>query len=152
MVHEDFGLDVELELAARGEVEYLVEGGDARARNRRLFGKPGITQRAAVPLAQFSQRERADRPRRPGTLAEFRIQQRVVRDYQNIVFGNGHVHLEYVDSGLNGVLESGDGILRPQRAGATMSMHQDRSGSSDGGGHEQQRKYLHRIKDSKSCD
>ena len=64
---EDLGLDVELELAARGQREDFIESWDRRTRNWRLLGKLWIAERATVPPAQFRQGERADRAwGRPG--------------------------------------------------------------------------------------
>ncbi len=45
-----------------------------------------------------------------------------MRNDHDVVFGDGHIQLQNVDAGGDGVLESGQRVLGPERAGATMSM------------------------------
>src|SRR5260370_17488094 len=94
MVLENLGLDVELDLTARAERKYLIECWHARAGHRGLFGEFRIAQRAPVPLAQFFQSQCPDRDRCSGTFADLWIQQRVMRDDQDVVLCDCHVQFE----------------------------------------------------------
>src|SRR5947209_12534519 len=77
MILEDLRLDIEFEFSSRRKRKHLVESRYSRAGNRNLFRKLGVSLRAAVPLPQFVQCERADRPWRAGSFAYFRIEQRI---------------------------------------------------------------------------
>ena len=60
--------------------------------------------------------------------AHGRLEDRVVRDDDDVVLRDGHVHLERVDSLLDGVLEGGQGVFGTAGAGAAVAVDENARG------------------------
>ncbi len=127
VVDEDLGLDVEAEVALGGEVEDLFKGRDGGVGHGNLVGEAGDGV-AAVVLLDLSEGERVDRGSgsEGGPVALALVAQDGgdagifggglgdvgrVGDDEDVVFGDGQVQFEHVDSVMDGVLEGRDGVF-----------------------------------------
>ena len=94
-VGKTFQFEVQFDAMGSGERQHLAHGGQ-------LAGENGVTDDAIA-----------------------RHEDGVVRDYQNVIPGDGDVQLKGVGSGLNGVGERRQSVFRHTCARAPMPMHQD---------------------------
>ena len=84
----------------------FVESRDPRARDRLLVGERRVPDGPTVPFPDVRECELVEDRARLRAGADRRMQQRVVRDHQDVVLGHLQVHLERVYPFFDGVLES----------------------------------------------
>ena len=131
MIRKTLGLDVELDLVAVRQAEHFIQSRDARPRNGLLFREMRVLQRSAIVFAKLGQREFVNGDPRMRAGAYFRVDVRIVRNHQHVVFGHRDIHFEEVRADFDCVLEGGNSVLRIHSASAAMSVNQDARSSVD---------------------
>ncbi|GAA4846387.1 hypothetical protein GCM10025787_30660 [Saccharopolyspora rosea] len=126
-------------MVALSEPEHLVQRGHARARDRllrareRVVSGVGRAAGAAVERADLGEREVVDRladvrvgpvagERRSGVPAQQGCHHGFVGDQDLAVPGDRGVHLQRADTDAQRLVERREGVLRPQPAGAPVTL------------------------------
>src|ERR1039457_857829 len=122
-IRETLDFDVEEEMAAVRQVEHLVERGDARAWNERLFWEARVPHGAAVPAFEFGKSQVPDDARRVGRLADRPVQLGIVRNHDHVVASDRHVHLQRIGAHGDGVFKSRQRVFRTHGACATVAVY-----------------------------
>src|SRR5258708_17241352 len=125
LVGEALRLDIEIEPAEFREAKHLVERRHLRAGHWNLVREIRVLHRAAVPRAYLGQPQLMDHSARPGAGADRRFEDRVMRDDDDVIPRHGHVDLESIGAGFDGVLEGRNRVLWPHGASAAVPVHQD---------------------------
>lgn len=118
------GFDIEPKVSLRRQLKNFVQRWDSRARYSLLPRKPWIS-RPAIPLAQLCQRGFMNRRLGLRALADWRTEDRVVRNDNDTVAGHAHIQLQHVNALCDRILERRDRVLRTQSACSPVPVHLD---------------------------
>lgn len=127
----DLGLNIELKVSSRGESEHLAESGNAGAWNCLLLRINRVLV-AAIVLLHFSQGKLPYRDMRLGPFAKDIVDDGIVRDDKDVVFGDGKVEFKDIGSGGDGVLKGGKSAFGEHGAGSAVAVDQNTRVRCDG--------------------
>src|SRR6516162_6666539 len=113
LIQKALRFDVELHRAGGREGEDLIERRHLRSEDRLLFWKIRIPNRSAIPFTDLGERELPYYGPALGTRADGRMKDGIVRYDNNVIFGNRHVELEHVHTGIDRILKRRNCVLRP---------------------------------------